>query len=305
MINLEWLRTFKTVYEKGSMTAAAEALFVSQPGVSLHLGSLEEHVGYKLFERAPRKLIPTERGKLLYNGIIDPILKLEAVEQHIQQTTRQDRPTIVVGMCFETFQETLEKHVHGFAFDLILEFGNYDELLKKLEKGLIDIVVTPEKRITKGVRYRPVSQANIILAAGKGQNCEPMAELKDEARKEDLLVWLTSQKWYGIAGDSEHLKRFWKVNFNAHPDFRPNYIVPNIHSVARGLSAGPGLAVIPDFLCRKAVENADISILWKGYRPVRDTLYVACRTHSANAAQLAEIEDLLKKELPPLDMTTE
>lgn len=301
MINLEWLRTFKTIYEKGSMTAAAEALFVSQPGVSLHLSSLEAHVGYRLFERAPRKLIPTERGKLLYNGIVDPILKLEAIEKYIQQTTSKGAPTITVGMCFETFQEVLEKHVPDFGFDLILEFGDYGELLKKLEKGLVDVVVTPKKGSEKGITYTPVSQENIILAAGKRQECELFAELSRGKRKEDLLEWITSQKWYGIAGDNEHLRRFWKLNFKTHPDFRPNYIVPNIHSVIRSLASGPGLSVIPDFLCRKETESGDIKVLWKGYKPLTNTLYAARRTHTANTEQIDEIERILKEELPPLE----
>lgn len=303
MINLEWLRTFKTIYEKGSMTAAAEALFVSQPGVSLHLSSLEEHVGYKLFERAPRKLIPTERGKLLYNGIVDPIVKLEAIEQNIQLTTRKDRPTITVGMCFETFQETLEQYLHKFTFDLILEFGEYAELLQKLEKGLIDVVVTPHKGKTTGINYLPLSQENIVLAAGKGQDCEPLEDLINEGNERELLDWLKLQKWYGITGDNEHLKRFWKRNFYTHPDFRPNYIVPNIHSVVRGLSSGAGLAVIPDFLCSKAVERGDIRIIWSGYKPLANTLYMACRTHTANAEQIDVIKGILKKELPPLTRT--
>lgn len=300
MINLEWLRTFKTIYERGSMTAAAEALFISQPGVSLHLSSLEEHVGYTLFERAPRKLIPTERGKLLYNGIVDPILRLEDIEKSILQTTSKGRPTVTVGMCFETFQETLEKYVPGFDFDLILEFGDYGELLRKLGKGLVDVVVTPHKGEAKGIVYTPVSQENIVLVAGREQDRGPFSDPVAGKNPEALLGWLTSQKWYGITGDNEHLKRFWTLNFKKHPDFRPNYIVPNIHSVVRGLSCGQGLAVIPDFLCRREVQRGDIRILWAGFRPLTNILYTAHRTHAANMTQIGEIESILKRELPPL-----
>ncbi|MBU7570082.1 MAG: LysR family transcriptional regulator, partial [Flavobacterium sp.] len=43
MVNLEWYRTFKAVYKSGTLTGAAEVLFISQPGVSLHLSSLENY----------------------------------------------------------------------------------------------------------------------------------------------------------------------------------------------------------------------------------------------------------------------
>lgn len=51
MVNLEWCRTFKAIYKTGTLTGAAEILFISQPGVSLHLSSLETYVGNKLFDR--------------------------------------------------------------------------------------------------------------------------------------------------------------------------------------------------------------------------------------------------------------
>lgn len=301
MINLEWLRTFKTIYEKGSMTAAAEVLFISQPGASLHLASLENHIGHKLFERAPRKLLPTERGKLLYNAIIDPIKRLQDVEKKFQKSSGKDIPTITVGMCFETFQISLEKYVPELPFNLILEFGEYRELLKKLEKGLIDVVVTPQKIEIRGVIYHPFSNENIILAAGNGTNINGFKTLLKKGDNDKLLEWMTYHKWYGIAGDNEHFLRFWQINFKCSPDFRPNYIVPNIHSIIRSLSRGPGLAVLPDFLCLDQIENGIIKMLWKGFKPLSNTLYFAKKKNTQYPAQIHRIEQILEKELPKVD----
>jgi DNA-binding transcriptional LysR family regulator len=86
MVNLEWFRTFKAIYESGSLTGAAEALYVSQPGVSLHLSSLENYVGYKLFDRSSRRMVSTERGKVLYNYIQEAIGKLEEAEEHFHKS---------------------------------------------------------------------------------------------------------------------------------------------------------------------------------------------------------------------------
>lgn len=301
MLNLEWLRTFKVIYEEGSMTAAAEKLFISQPGVSLHLSSLEEHVGYKLFERCARTLLPTERGKILYNAIIDPLGKIEDVEKRILQTSSRDVPTITLGMCVETFQEILEKYLPTLEFDLILEFGDYPNLLAKLGKGLIDLVITPHKEAVKGVVFTPVSQEHIILAAGRDQDCSLFPELGREGRTAELLAWITGQRWYGMAGDNEHLTRFWKSNFNTRPDFRPNYIVPNIHSVIRCLANGSGLAVIPDFLCRTQREQGLIRLLWPGYTSLTNRLYLARRLHPLHAEQIELIENILRKEFPELE----
>src|SRR5262245_6594076 len=107
MLNLEWFRTFKAIYETGNLTAAAQMLFISQPGVSLHLNSLENYTGHRLFERETRKMKPTERGVILYNCIIDPINKLAEAEESFFRNSKVERPTISVGMGFETFEHTL------------------------------------------------------------------------------------------------------------------------------------------------------------------------------------------------------
>lgn len=299
MLNLEWLRTFKTIYEKKSITLAAEALFISQPGASLHLSSLESHVGYKLFERRPRKLIVTERGKMLYNVIFDPISQLEEIEQNYKKTTRENIPTITVGMCFETFQTTIEKHLSRLDFNLIAEFGEYKELLTKLGQGVVDIVVTPQIVEDKNIEYTPFSQENIILVAGKGTDIIPFEDALLSGDKQQVLKWFSQQVWYGVAGDNEHLHSFWKRNFNAHPSFRPNYIVPNLHSIIRSLSVSEGLAVIPDFLCRKELDDGFVTELWQGYKPLSNELYFAVGKNCTQSKHIMKLEEYLKKEMPP------
>jgi DNA-binding transcriptional LysR family regulator len=301
VLNLEWLRTFKTIYEKGSLTGAAEVLFISQPGASLHLSSLESYVGFKLFERQPRKLIPTERGKLLYNSVAGPLKQLHEVETHFQKSTREDITTITTGMCFETFQISLEKHLPELNFNLIAEFGEYRELLKKLSQGIIDIVVTPHKIEKTGLIFHPFSQEHIILIAGKGTDISRFKPALEANNKKEVLNWMATQTWYGIAGDNEHLHRFWQTNFETRPDFRPNFIVPNIHSIVRSLSNSPGLAVIPDFLCAKDIQAGNITLLWKGYQPIKNILYFASQKHSLYPDQIQAIRKLLEKEMPDLE----
>ena len=82
---MEWFRTFRTVIETGTMSDAAREMNVSQPGVSLHLNALETYVGYPLFERSTRKMIPNERAKLLYQEIIHSLAKLEEAGLIVQR----------------------------------------------------------------------------------------------------------------------------------------------------------------------------------------------------------------------------
>jgi DNA-binding transcriptional LysR family regulator len=277
MINLEWYRTFKAIYKTGTLTHAAEVLFISQPGVSLHLSSLENYVGYKLFDRTGRKMIPTEKGKVLYNFIIDALTKLEEAEKNFQRSTEKNTPTISVGMCFETFQITLEQYISALPFNVIIQFGEYPEMVENLEKGILDLIITPQMVIKNAIEYQAFSSETIVLVGGNEIDNEEFKEIEQNQSIENLELWLKQQKWYGTTGDMEHLRRFWQLNFNKYPDFRPNYIVPNINSIVRCLSSGKGLAVVPDFLCRKEIENGSVKLIWEGKTPLKNILYFATR----------------------------
>ena len=63
---LKPLRAFCQVARLGSVSRAAEALYLSQPAVTLQLQALERELGVRLLERSGRRLTPTREGELLY-----------------------------------------------------------------------------------------------------------------------------------------------------------------------------------------------------------------------------------------------
>lgn len=295
MVNLEWYRSFKAIYKTGTLTGAAESLFISQPGVSLHLSSLESYVGYKLFERTGRKMIPTEKGKVLYNFIIEPLIKLEDAEKHFQKSTEKHTPTISVGMCFETFQITLEQYISTLPFNVIIRFGDYPEMLDHLDKGILDLIITPQKGNSANIEHEAFSSETIVLVGGTETSDEQFKQLAKQNDLPAMEDWLKTQKWYGTAGDMEHLLRFWQLNFNKRVDFRPNYIVPNLNSIVRCLSGGHGLAIIPDFLCKQEVEDGKIKVVWEGNPKLTNTLYFGCRKNTQYASEIHVIKNLFKE----------
>lgn len=297
MVNFEWFRTFKAIYETGSLTGAAEALFISQPGVSLHLSSLESYVGYKLFDRTSRKMVSTERGKILYNYIQESISKLEEAERHFHKSTEKDVPTISIGMCFETFQFTLESYLPTLPFNVIIKFGEYPEMLADLDSGILDMIVTPHKGDYKGLEYKPFFKERIVVLAGAQTPTTEFNELLKTKDLNQIQTWLKAQIWYGSSGDMEHLRRFWHINFGKRPDFKPNFIVPNMGSIIRCLSDGKGIAVIPDFLSKKERDNGNIKLLWEGYNLIENTLYFGTRKKSIYAEQVGMIQKIFEREM--------
>jgi len=294
MVNLEWYRTFKAIYKTGTLTGAAQELFISQPGVSLHLSSLESYTGYRLFDRKGRRMVPTERGKVLYNFVIDAMIKLEEAEKNFQRSTEKSTPTISVGMCFETFQITLEPYIATLPFNVIIQFGEYTQMVENLEKGILDLIITPQMVPAPTVEYEAFSKETIVIVGGNTTDNTTFNSILAQNDPETLEYWLKQQKWYGTTGDMEHLRRFWQLNFGKYPDFRPHYIVPNLNSIVRCLGSGIGLAVIPDFLCQREIDAGLVKLLWEGSPKLTNILHFASRKKTMYADEISVIKEIFK-----------
>lgn len=294
MVNLEWYRTFKEIYDKGTLTKASTALFASQPGVSVHLNALEAYVGKKLFERTSRKMIPTEDGKLLYVSIIDALSQLEKVEQHFKKTTQEKNPSLHIGMCSEMFQLVIEPEIPHLSFDLLARFGGHTDLIHDLNQGILDLVITPHQQKDKKslVEYTPFSKERIVLIAG---NQTDTIRIKKHLESQDFKALekeLLQHVWYSSSNEMEHFRRFWFENFKQKPSFKPNYILPSITSIIRCLSHNRGLAVVPDFLCKKELQGQEIDLLWEGRVKTENTLYFASRTDLKYKKELDTLREL-------------
>lgn len=299
LLNLEWFRTFKTIYETGSLTSTAQMLYISQPGVSLHLSNLESYVGYRLFDRMTRKMVPTERAKVLYNFIIDGVTRLEEAEAHFHKSTDTERATISIGMCMETFQFTLEQYISSLPFNVSIRFGEYQAMEEGLDNGSLDLIITPRQGHQPGVEYTAFSRERIVLVSGGQQDSKVFGPLIKKGKYDEAEKWLKQQRWYSTAADMEHLRKFWHNNFDKHPDFRPNYIVPNKCSIVRCLSNEKGFAVIPDFLCRTELKEKKLRLVWEGKDVMENTLYFGKRKKTMFAREISLIESFFKRQSMP------
>jgi len=278
MVNMEWYRTFVAIYEKNTLTKAAETLFTSQPGVSVHLNSLESYIGQKLFERTSRRMIPTEEGKQLYNFVIEAIRKLEKAEQHFKKTSKDKIPFVNIGMCTETFQTILEAEISSLEFNLLAKFGNHQELIKDLNNGILDLVITPKyNNQTSLVEYEAFTTETIVMVAGNKSNLEDITSLIKKDNLSDLESILKNKVWYSASNEMEHFRRFWYENFKNRADFKPNYILPNIGSIIRCIENSDGFTIVPDFLVKESLDSQKIKLVWSGTKEVTNTLYFATR----------------------------
>ncbi|HEV7805919.1 MAG TPA: LysR family transcriptional regulator [Solirubrobacteraceae bacterium] len=83
MLDARRLRVLIEVVERGSFSAAAEALHLTQPSVSRHVATLEREVGVSLLQRNARGVLLTHEGAALVERGKDIVARLDAAELHL------------------------------------------------------------------------------------------------------------------------------------------------------------------------------------------------------------------------------
>lgn len=81
IFTLREMEVFRLIMERGSITGAAAVLGVSQPAVSKTLQQAEERLGFKLFTRQRKKLIPTTEADTLFPEALGAFAAIEVVQR--------------------------------------------------------------------------------------------------------------------------------------------------------------------------------------------------------------------------------
>ncbi|MGL5890647.1 MAG: LysR family transcriptional regulator, partial [Bacteroidia bacterium] len=242
MISLEWYRTFKCIYECGSLTLASQKLFMSQPGVSKQLSALEADIGKILFERTPRKLLPTEYGKFLYSQIIGYVEGLESAEKKFRRGSNKNCPSIVVGCSYDFFKQGWIDKIAWFNMYITFKFGKRDELAEMLEKGQIHLLVSEEKYADYNHDFSLLTEGKLKLIVSAKMTDIPFTQLNSKNAKE-IQKWLSSQLWYAYDNDLTFIKDFWKENFNTRPQIMAKYVFPSFKDIVHVLEKSKGLTI--------------------------------------------------------------
>lgn len=146
MVNLELYRVFYTVAKCGSLTKAAEELYISQPAVSQAIKQLENQLGATLFNRTHRGMeLSVQGGKIIYPKVEEALSLLDSAENTLIELKTTATGTIRVGATDSIFSNLLADKIAEYhdkypavKFDLIT--GTTLDTIAQLKDNKCDIV---------------------------------------------------------------------------------------------------------------------------------------------------------------------
>ena len=145
--NLELYKAFYYVAKNKSITQAANELMVSQPAVSKSIKTLERDLNTTLFNRNSDGVTLNTAGELLYNKIKQSMELIISAEKDVDSYNNMEHGTINIGAGNTIMQRFLMPYIREFHemypnINVIVHTLVTDELLKRAQLGLVDIVFT-------------------------------------------------------------------------------------------------------------------------------------------------------------------
>ena len=145
MVNLELYRVFYTVAKCGSLTKAAEELYISQPAVSQSIKQLENQLGMSLFNRTHKGMeLSAQGGKLIFAEVEQALALLNDAENRISQLKMSATGTLRIGASdtiFEYFlaDKIVEFHERFPAVKIDLLAGFTPDSIEQLKTNRCDV----------------------------------------------------------------------------------------------------------------------------------------------------------------------
>lgn len=139
MVNLELYRVFYTVAKCGSLTRAADELFISQPAVSQAIKQLEGQLGTPLFNRTHRGMELSEQGgKQIFDIVARALGELDEAENKIREINSTATGTIRISA-----SDTI------FSYVVIDKIAEYHEKFPNVKLNLINCITTETLELLK------------------------------------------------------------------------------------------------------------------------------------------------------------
>ncbi|AWV08764.1 LysR family transcriptional regulator [Marilutibacter maris] len=185
---LKPLRAFCQTARLGSVSRAAEALYVSQPAVTLQLQALERDMGVKLLERSGRRLVMTREGEALYELARPLVEGLDGIDGAFRERMRgMDGGELNVAAGTSTILYLLPTIVERFKRehpDVRLALHNVTGAggLDLLRSDAVDMAVGSMLDVPADLDYAPVYRFEPMLITPPDH---PLAS-KPELALEDL-----------------------------------------------------------------------------------------------------------------------
>jgi DNA-binding transcriptional LysR family regulator len=185
-VTVTQLVAFLTVVRRGSVTAAAEELVVTQPSVSAALNALSREVGVTLMERDGRSLRPTAAGRAYAPYAANVLGLLKQGTRSAREAAGEAHHRLRIGAVTTAGEHLVAPLLRTYReahpeLEITLHVGNRQDVFARLVDHEVDLAITGRFPEELSVDGRPFAPNEFVLITAPG---DPLAAQRGVAVQE-------------------------------------------------------------------------------------------------------------------------
>ena len=288
-IHLEILTAIK---EHGTLTKAADSLYLSQSALSHSIKKLEGQVATPIWKKDGRNLRLTaagERIQALANRVLPQFLHTELL---LNQIAKGEMGSLRIGMechpCYQwllrVVQPYLEQHP-DIDIDVKQEFqfGALGALLSYE----IDVLITPDPLFKPKIQYIPVFDYEHRLVVA---NSHPLAQQKTvspEQLSEDVL--------FTYPVEPQRLDIFSQFLTPAKCSVKKHKLIETTEIMLQMVAAGRGVCALPGWLVDEYTKSMPIKSIRFGEQGINKQIFIGIRKDEQDVSYLNDFIEQAKR----------
>lgn len=290
-VDLRDLELLAATADAGSLTAAAERLYVSQPALSQRLTRLEDRLGMPLFDRTGRRLVPNAAGRRLLVAAHQVLDELRSATRDLKEIRDgRDRRVRFTAQCSTTFQ-WLPPVIRAFRnrhpdAEVRIESVPDDAPVPALLADRVDValVTKPDREMDRISLTRLFDDEMVaVVPSDHPWAARPHLTAKDFTDAHLILY------------DAYDQTRIPSIPLPLPPQARPARIttMPVITDlVIEMVAGGQGATVLPNWVAAPYTSSHDLALIQIGAAPMARTWYLGTRQGPRTPYLQAFIDEL-------------
>ncbi len=250
-MDVKRLEIFIKILETKSLSKTAAAFGMAQPSVSASLKTLEDSIGYKLFDRTPRSVKPLPQALILAPYARSVLETLGEAAWALGSQSGGPKESLVVGASSLPAMAILPEALSAFTsmypnVHIKLKAGESESVIRRVNDGELDIGLVGLRHVSPELGTEIIAHDDLSLLATEAM-CERLGSRPTTL--EEITGWPLIMREDGSGTKAAFLKAFAK-----RPDLLPKLtIAAEVEGLLPALAlarAGLGAAVISGLAAR-------------------------------------------------------
>ena len=292
-LNLKQLEVFCAVVERGSFTAAAEALYLAQSTVSGHILALEKDIGVPLLVRSGKRRISlTEEGRRVYDHAHTILQSCTELSRELEEQTSREVSLAASSIPMQYILPPLvsEFHAANPNFRFLLHSGDSASVHRAVLQGETHIGFVGAVMNSRELTYDCIAADPLVLVAPDKPRYRAMldAGATGNALLGEPLIFREGGSGTQLAG-----QKFFTENGIDTAVLHIVARMDNSEAVLRGVACGLGCAVVSGLAAGATKELLSFPLVGKNNE--REIYMIRARDRRPTRAARAFIDFLLNR----------